>query len=286
MAERRDRTYEDLLKLGEQELEKVGIQEAKSDSWYLFSHVTNMDRAAYYLHNKEEVSQEIEKAYLSLLEQRKERIPVAYILKNMEFMGISFYVNENVLIPNQDTEVLVEEALKISAGREILDLCTGTGCIAISLRLLGKPKSVTASDISPLALKVAKKNVSEILGEGEKEVTLVESDGFHNIQGRFDLIVSNPPYIRTEMIETLEPEVKKYEPRLALDGGEDGLDFYRKIAENSPDYLQKGGYLLCEIGYDQGQKVSELLEKEGFSEIRVVKDFSQNDRVVIGQWNK
>lgn len=286
MRESKKNSYEILLKLGEEELQKAGIQEAKLDAWYLFSHVTKMSRITYYLHCKEEVSEEIEAAYLDLLDRRKGRMPVAYLLESMEFMGLSFFVNEDVLIPNQDTEILVEEALKQSEGKEILDLCTGSGCIAISLALLGNPKFVTAVDISKSALEVARRNVLELLGKQEDMVTLIESDGFQKVDGRFDLIVSNPPYIPTDVIETLEPEVRVHEPKLALDGGQDGLDFYKWIVEEAPFYLRKGSHLLCEIGHDQGRKVSDLLTQRGFIEVKVVKDFSQNDRVVMGKWNE
>lgn len=194
-------------------------------------------------------------------------------------MGLSFYVNEHVLIPRQDTEILVEETAKfLRDGMQFLDLCTGSGCILLSLLHLKHGVEGTGVDLSPEALKVAKKN-RERLGA---KAALIQSDLFDKIESAFDVIVSNPPYIKRAEIETLMDEVRLHEPYMALDGHEDGLYFYRKIAEEAPKYLRAGGGLFLEIGCDQGACVAELLRQQGFADVKVVKDLAGLDRVVEG----
>ena len=198
-------------------------------------------------------------------------------------MGLTFKVNEHVLIPRQDTEVLVEEALNyVRSGMDILDVCTGSGCILLSVLKLGEKKCRgilhgTGVDLSREALQVAEENAGRL----HVEATFLHSDLFAEVQGQYDMILSNPPYIEKAVVETLEEEVRIHEPRMALDGGEDGLDFYRKITAESVQYLRKGGRLLFEIGYDQGEAVSALM-KEHFAEVRVIQDLAGLDRVVSG----
>lgn len=275
------RSYKNLVSEGERQLSSAGIKEAKLDSWYLFNYLTGVDRTAYFLHEDREVEKEISDRFFSLIEKRMKRIPIAYLTGTRGFMGLDFRVNEHVLIPEQDTELLVEEALKFSEGKDVLDLCTGSGCIAIALTKLGKPKSVLGSDISEEALKVASSNVSILEEEERTLIRFIKGDMFEKVSGVFDLILSNPPYIETEVIDSLEPEVSVYEPRLALDGDEDGLKFYRQIAKEAPKYLKQGGKLLLEIGSNQAEAVTALLSLQGFQNIRVRKDLAGLDRVII-----
>ena len=208
-----------------------------------------------------------------------EGVPVQYLVNEQEFYGQKFYVNENVLIPQPDTELLVEEALNIiKDGEKVLDLCTGSGAIGVTIAC--KTKAIVyASDVSKEALEVAKIN-SERLANGK--VTLIESDLFEKIEGLFDVIVSNPPYIESDVIKTLSKEVQN-EPILALDGGEDGLFFYKKIIKDSLKFLKKDGYLLLEIGYNQKEDVKSIFHKNGYTEVYSKKDYSDNDRIVVGK---
>ena len=189
-----------------------------------------------------------------------------------------------MLVPRQDTEILVEEVMReLQDGMRVLDLCTGSGCILISLLHYSNGCTGVGTDISGEALTVARRNGAALLG-AEKEYAFLESDLFDRVEGRYDVIVSNPPYIRREEIDTLMPEVRDHEPRMALDGGVDGLDFYRRIVAGSPSYLTGGGRLYLEIGWDQGDAVQELLLRQGFREVNVVQDYAGLDRVVCGYW--
>lgn len=223
---------------------------------------------------------EQERKYLDLIQKRAMHIPLQHLTGRQEFMGYVFRINEHVLIPRQDTEILVEEALKyVQADMEILDLCTGSGCILLSILKMVPGLTGTGTDISEQALLVAEKNRAD-LGL-EKEAKFRKSDLFEQVEGRFDRILSNPPYIPSEVVDTLMEEVQRYEPRTALDGGEDGLYYYRKITEQSPAYLKPEGMLFFEIGYDQAEAVMELM-KQDFTNIHVVKDLAGLDRVVYG----
>lgn len=282
-------TLQHLLEEGTEKLLKAGVKEASLDSRHLLLKAFHTDMAHFLIDRNRELPHKdsIEEAvaqYRIMLEKRSERIPLQQITGIQEFMGLEFYVNKYVLIPRQDTETLVELVLKDYKGSKpvILDLCTGSGCIAISLAVLGGFDRVTAADISKEALKAAERNVRHLMEENP--ITLVESDLFASFgeTGRFDVIVSNPPYIPTKVIEGLQPEVRDYEPILALDGREDGLYFYRRLTLESGRYLKPGGSVYFEIGYDQGEAVSGLLKTAGFDEIRVVKDAAGRDRVVCG----
>ena len=273
-------TNGELLRLGTDALADRGILEAKTDAWILFSCVTGLSRAGYYLHSGEDALPEWQEAYWEKIEMRKRRVPVQQITGEQEFMGLPFSVNENVLIPRQDTEVLVEAVLPMAEGKRGLDLCTGTGCIAISLAVLGTPECCVGTDVSREALRVAEHNNRQ-LGGG---VSLIESDLFERVRGTFDLIVSNPPYIPPAVINGLEEEVREHEPRIALDGGEDGLDFYRRIVAEAGGFLSPGGILAFEIGHDQGGEVERYMEKAGYCPICRRKDYAGHDRVVIGEY--
>ena len=267
--------------LGRERLAAADVPEADLDAWYLLEWCTGVSRSHYLAYPEEAISPEQERQYREALAQREQRIPLQQITGEQEFMGLSFLVNEYVLIPRQDTEILVEETAKfLQDGMRYLDLCTGSGCILLSLKTLRPGAEGEGADLSPEALKVAGKN-RERLG---LEARLTESDLFDKIEGTFDVIVSNPPYIKREEIETLMDEVRLHEPYMALDGHEDGLYFYRKIAEEAPKHLRAGGGLFLEIGWDQGESVSELLRQQGFSDVKVVKDLAGLDRVVEGYY--
>lgn len=274
-----------ILKKGEALLLADGIEEAKLDAFYLLEHCFSMNRMEYLMHCMEEGNIEKEKEYFSLIEKRRKHIPLQQLTGEQAFMGYTFLVNEHVLIPRQDTETLVEELLPLAKGKRVLDMCTGSGCILISLALMAGIRTGVGADISREALKVAREN-AERLGAA-KAVTdglwFVETDLFDNIEGTFDLIVSNPPYIETGELAGLQPEVRLYEPMLALDGKEDGLYFYRRIIEKAGDYLALGGTLAFEIGYNQGKAVSELMLAAGYQEVQVKKDLPGLDRIVTGR---
>ncbi len=274
-------TLQEANKYGEELLQQAGIADATIDAWYLLEYVTGINRAMYFLNMQKQLSEAELEQYQAYLEQRKNHIPLQHITGVQEFMGMNFAVNEHVLIPRQDTEVLVEEALKVlQPEMQVLDMCTGSGCIIISLSKMGKIEG-TGVDISVEALDVAKKNNANL----DASVTWIQSDLFENVEERYDMIVSNPPYIRTAVIEELKEEVKFHDPYIALDGKEDGLYFYRKIVEESTKYLKDNGMLYFEIGHDQGQDVKNLMEEAGFSEVLIKKDLAGLDRVVFGRYN-
>ena len=272
-------TLREAWKLGKDRLTEAQVPDADLDAWYLLEWCTGVNRSHYLAWPEEAISPEQEEQYRQTLNQRERRIPLQQITGEQEFMGLSFYVNEHVLIPRQDTEVLVEETAKfLKDGMSFLDLCTGSGCILLSLLHLRAGAEGTGADLSPEALKVAAQNRERLGVKAE----LIESDLFDKIEGTFDVIVSNPPYLKREEIETLMDEVRLHEPYMALDGHEDGLYFYRKIAEEAPKYLRAGGGLFLEIGCDQGACVAELLRQQGFADVKVVKDLAGLDRVVEG----
>lgn len=272
-------TLREAWNLGKKRLTAAEVPDADLDAWYLLEWCTGVSRSHYLAYPDEIISHDQEEQYWASLVKRERRIPLQQITGEQEFMGLSFYVNEHVLIPRQDTEILVEETAKfLRDGMQFLDLCTGSGCILLSLLHLKPGVEGTGVDLSPEALKVAEKN-RERLGA---KAALIQSDLFDKIEGAFDVIVSNPPYIKRAEIETLMDEVRLHEPYMALDGHEDGLYFYRKIAEEAPKYLRAGGGLFLEIGCDQGACVAELLRQQGFADVKVVKDLAGLDRVVEG----
>ncbi len=273
-------TYREAVEFGTKCLTDAGVPDAALDAWYLLQMVCRIERSYYYVHGEEDITQDAQKEYEIAVQKRAEHIPLQYIIGEQEFMGLRFKVNSNVLIPRQDTETLVEQVLKIvKPGMKVLDLCTGSGCVLISVLKNAPELTGMGSDISKTALLVAKENAK--LHEVDAE--WVRSDLFDNITENFDVIMANPPYIPTGEILSLMPEVRDFEPENALDGGADGLDFYRKIAGQVKDYLNPGGYVYMEIGYDQGEAVSELMRNAGFTEVEVIKDLARNDRVVKGK---
>ena len=352
--------WADVLNYGKKILKNAGIVEADLDAWYLFEQSFGISRAQYFLCARENIVgstaqkmtaqeqtgnslesknaldcvelwlKEKLSAYENALKKRVARIPLQQIIGQQEFMGLSFFVNEHVLIPRQDTETLVELVLQEQKDKDIsiLDMCTGSGCIAVSLKKLGGYAHVEGADISEEALKVAKRNSEEILENNDVNndavnsrteqiqnctnltnnqnkqdnseermvsevrrvsqtgVTFRRSDMFSSFRGteQFNVIVSNPPYIPSAVIEELEPEVRDHEPRGALDGTADGLYFYRILAEECAKHLTPGGHVYFEIGYDQGMAVKELLDIHGFKDTRVIQDLAGKDRVVCGAW--
>jgi release factor glutamine methyltransferase len=273
-------TFKQALDKGIQILESENILDAKLDAWYLLSFVSGLTKAKYFLAQNDEIDELILYKYKDALLKRAQHIPLQHITGEQDFMGITFWVNEHVLIPRQDTETLVEETLKIvPAGSHILDLCTGSGCVILSLVALGQGLSGVGVDVSEEALAVARENGARLVG---RKVDFIKGDLWQPVRGKFNVIVSNPPYIPTKDIEELTPEVKDHEPRLALDGTEDGLFFYREITTHASKYLNDGGWLLVEIGYDQGLDVAQLFKEAGFKDVEVVKDLPGNDRVVKG----
>ena len=273
-------TYREAIDLGEKILKEAGVVDAKNDAWLLLTMVCKIDRTYYFVHMDEEIDTESMLEFKSVLKKRSERIPLQYITGEQEFMGLNFKVNSNVLVPRQDTECLVEEALKyIRPGMKVLDMCTGSGCIIVSIMKNVANVEGYGADISKQALLVAKENALN----NHVPVTFERSDLFENITGKYDVIVSNPPYIRTNEIQGLMPEVSLFEPVEALDGKEDGLFFYRKMVKESKNYLNPNGIILFEIGCDQGADVSNMLIYAGYRNVRVIKDLARNDRGVIGE---
>lgn len=273
--------YSDVYKNASIRLKEAGVPEYQLDARLLLEYVCGTDYNTLLVHDDRAVSCDEEKKYNDLIEKRASRIPLAYIVGYQEFMGLTFTVNENVLVPNQDTETLAEEALReLSDGMRFMDLCTGSGCIALSILNYTNDTSCVMTDISDKAIEVATGN-RDRLGLKDR-ATIVKTDLFPQEGEKFDMIVSNPPYIRTDVIDTLPPEVGKGEPYIALDGGGDGLVFYRRIIENAPNWLYTSGWLMMEIGYDQGDAVAGLMKDGGFHEVEVIKDLGGNDRVVRG----
>ena len=279
-------TAQEWLRKAADSLRAAGIADADSDAWILFSHVTGMSRMDYSLDRNRSLDEDGVRRLEILLDKRKQRIPVQQLTGEAWFMGYSFRVNEHVLIPRMDTETLVEAVLirlaRVPAAedgaRRVLDMCTGSGCILLSLLKEVSELSGTGADISEEALKVARENAARL----DCEAQFIKSDLWENIEGTYQIIVSNPPYIVREVISTLDEEVKDHEPMLALDGGEDGLDFYRKIIADAHRFLAPKGLLAFEIGYDQGQALMELLKQAGYMNIEILTDLAGLDRVALG----
>ena len=272
---------------GIERLKEAGIEEAGLDAWYLLEYVTGINRATYFADSNQEMKDSHRSTYQTLISERETRIPLQHLTGVQEFMGLEFRVNEHVLIPRQDTEILVETALeKINTKKplRVLDMCTGSGCILLSVLSYGRKKCEITGvgvDVSDKALQVAKENARILQVDAE----WIESDLFSGVSEKFDMILSNPPYIPSAVIKTLQPEVREHDPLLALDGKEDGLYFYRKIIEESRNYLQPGGWLIFEIGAEQGEAVSSYLKQNGFVQVAVKKDLTGLDRVVCGVYD-
>lgn len=273
--------YARLYEAGCKKLSQAEITEAELDARLLLEYVCGSDHNTLLAHGSMEVDDEKKSLYMSLIDKRADRIPLAYIIGSQDFMGLDFNVSEKVLIPNQDTETLVEEALtELCDGMHFMDLCTGSGCIALSLLHYSNDTSCRATDISGEALDIASGNALR-LGLQER-IIFEKADLFPEKNEKFDIIVSNPPYIKTDVIESLAPEVRNHEPRIALDGRTDGLYFIRRILEKAGEYLYESGWLFMEIGFDQGAEVSSMMSESGFRDVSIVKDLGGMDRVVRG----
>ncbi len=302
-----NQNYETVYGWGMEQLRQEENAEAELDARLLLEYVCGTDRNTLLAHGERPVTAQEYEDYVNLISARKTHIPLQYLTGVQEFMGLKFYVNQSVLIPRQDTEILVEEVMRrMHDGMRILDMCTGSGCILLSLLFYSNDCTGVGVDISEDALQTARRNAEEIRGKKEEEgktfrAAFLQGDlfdalnrgsesaaeqagdeGFQAMTEQFDLIVSNPPYIKRDVIDTLMPEVKDHEPLLALDGKEDGLYFYREILKQAGKYLICGGGLFFEIGYDQGKAVRELMETAGFVEVEVIQDFAGLDRVVCG----
>lgn len=271
--------YQEIYRQGMTALEKAGIAEAALDARLLLEEVCGTDRTTLYAHGEKELTEAEKTQYMQWIQDRADRVPLQHILGKTEFMGLDFLVNEHVLCPRPDTEVLVEEVLKhLHDGMRILDIGTGSGCILLSLLHYSNDCQGVGADISKEALQIAREN-GRRLGE---QADFIESDLFEKVAGKFEIIVSNPPYIRRDELAGLMPEVRDHEPGKALDGGVDGLFFYREITKKAKAHLPGGGMLFYEIGCEQGSAVKKIMEDSGFREVEIVKDFSGLDRVVFG----
>lgn len=257
-------TLKEALAKAVDKLQQMEVPDADIDAWYLLSYVTGLDRAAFFLHGDEPMAEPDMIRYRDLVTKRGERIPLQHLTGEQEFMGLDFHVNEHVLIPRQDTECLVERVLPYVDGKRVLDVCTGSGCIAIAIAKLGKPFIVHGVDISEEALAVARQNATEL----NASVELFAGDLMTRMDGQYDVIVSNPPYISPSVIEGLMPEVRLHEPMLALDGGQDGLEFYRRIAGQAVTRLAPNGRLFLEIGCEQAAAVAEILQNRDIGKCR------------------
>ena len=280
-------TLKQLYKVGTVKLAEEGIEEFSLDAWYLLEYVTGVSKAMYFAEPERAVSEENADRYMDCIRRRAAHIPLQHITGEQEFMGYPFCVNEHVLIPRQDTEVLVEEAIQVMRPKmKVLDMCTGSGCIVLSILKMCREKYYMTdlqgigADVSEEALKVAREN-GRRLGV---PVTWIQSDLFAKIpeEEKYDVIVSNPPYIETAVIDTLQEEVRLHDPYIALDGKEDGLYFYRRIISEAGKYLKTQGKLMFEIGCDQAEAVEELMKNAGYEQITVKKDLAGLDRVVYG----
>ncbi|MDO4304796.1 MAG: peptide chain release factor N(5)-glutamine methyltransferase [Bacillota bacterium] len=271
--------YQEVYRWGASQLAEAGIEEASLDARLLLEEICGTDRNFLLVHGKEQVSGEKYEDYVKYIALRKSHIPLQQIVGYQEFMGLKFKVTPDVLIPRQDTEILVEEVMRyLHDGMHILDMCTGSGCILLSLLRYSNDCAGTGCDISQKALEVAREN-ADALG---LKASFVQSDLFETVNDKYEFIVSNPPYIPTDVIPALMEEVKNHEPLTALDGREDGLYFYRRIVKEAKEHLYPGGMLFFEIGWDQAQAVSALMEEAGYQEVTVCKDLAGLDRVVHG----
>ena len=278
-------SYRELLDFGKKYLRERKVENSDLDAWLLMEYVCKISRSWYFIHEEDKVTDQENRDYREQIRNRGEHIPLQQLTHEAYFYGMKFYVDENVLAPRPDTETLVEEVLKeLPADQElkILDMCTGSGCILLSILANRKKARGTGADLSEKALAVAKRNGQNCQAKAQ----WICSDLFEKIKGKYDAIVSNPPYIRTSVIQGLMEEVRLHEPYMALDGHEDGLCFYRKILDQAGEHLKPGGLLAFEIGYDQGEEVSSLMEEKGYIQVRTVKDLAGLDRVVTGRKNQ
>lgn len=278
-------TQYQLVTAGKEKLNEHNVPDADIDAELLWLFVSKQDKMAYIMNRQEDVTETIRSSYEALIDKRSKRIPLQYITGIQCFMGYDFETTPDVLIPRFDTEVLVEQANRLiqdihSDKMSVLDMCCGSGCIGLSVALMNQNIHIDLCDISDSAIALTTKNAKRL---EVSDYTVIKSDLFDKIDKRYDMILSNPPYIESKVIDGLMPEVRDHEPRLALDGDADGLKFYKAITENAESYLNEKGYILFEIGNHQAHDVQQLLVDKHFEDVRVVKDLAENDRVVIGR---
>lgn len=272
-------TWREALEQGVQRLTESGIDLPETECRLILCDLSGMTLGDFLIRQREQMPPDQHNAFCEIIDKRCRHIPLQHITGRAYFYGYEFKVSPDVLVPRPETELLVEEALKyLSDGetKQVLDLCTGSGCIACTLSLERQQLSVDASDISEAALRIAKENADRLYAK----VRFIQSDLLDDIPTLYDLIVSNPPYIRTKDIDALMPEVRDHDPVSALDGGEDGLVFYKRIAADAKQYLKPNGILMMEIGADQSEDVSDVLAKNGWTEITVIQDYNGLDRIV------
>ncbi len=273
----------ELLSEGEDILKGAKKLSARNDALLLLSFLLNMDRGKMFMAFEDEASESLIERYREVIQKRSSGIPLQHITEQADFMGLTFKVTPEVLIPRSETELLVEEALKlISPNMKVLELCTGSGCVALSILKLFKSLSMTGVDISEGALYVAKENAKNLevaMGKEAGEIDFLHGDLFEPVEGCYDLIIVNPPYIKSGDIVDLMEEVREHDPVIALDGGPDGLYFYRRLFYEAKDYMSDQGYLLLEIGQDQGDEIRNLAA-ESYQNIKLIKDYNQLDRIV------
>ena len=281
-------TVRELLASAAEKLRKAGIEEPDQDAFYLLSEICGVTRNDLLLDGLRSVSEKMQERDLDAIEKRAAHIPCQYITGRAYFMDHVFSVNENVLIPRQDTEVLVEEVLKEAGiGAEVMDICTGSGCIAVSVKAARADVKISAIDISEDALSVAEENAGKILGSRDK-ISFICSDLLDRVDAdkKFDIIVSNPPYVSEDEYRALAPEIREHEPDLALLAGPDGMDIYVRLIPRSAGHLKDNGWLMLEIGSSQGEAVSNLMKSCGFDDVTIIKDLAGLDRVVRGRYRE
>lgn len=277
------------LKLGIEILGKREYTNANLEVRLILARLLNVDKSYIYAHEDKEISPSLEAEFINIMKERAKGYPIQYILKEKEFMGLDFYIEEGVLIPRPDTEILVEYIIEYihenhrNEKINILDLGIGSGAIGLSIAHFCKEAFVFATDISDHAIKVSNINRNRFELDNVRILKGNLFEPVSNMKNSFQIILSNPPYIESKEIGRLQPEVKDYEPMLALDGGEDGLIYYRDISKNAKDFLKSGGLLIYEIGYNQGDEVSAIMDKEGYKDIKVLKDLQGLNRVVLGR---
>ncbi|WP_041721304.1 peptide chain release factor N(5)-glutamine methyltransferase [Alkaliphilus metalliredigens] len=283
----------DLLKEATAVLKEIDVDTPQLDAEVILCHLLKTERIQLHIYPERKVDEEVQEQFWEGIQKRKKRMPVQYIVGTQEFMGLDFRVESGVLIPRADTEILVESVLGLyevhynNEAVALMDIGTGSGAIAISLARFIERSKIYAIDLSEKALEIAENNGRT--NEVQHKISFFYGSLFeplkgYDLEGTFQFVISNPPYIPPDVVEELSPQVKDYEPRMALEGGADGLDFYREIVEKAPQYLQMKGWLCFEIGYDQGEQVKGLMETRGFSRVEVIRDLAGLDRVVIGQW--
>lgn len=270
-----------IKKLLEKGAEALRNESASIDAMLLLCNAINKEKSYLYTHLEENVSLDSENEFLKNIIKRKNNMPIGYILNEKYFFGYKFFIKEGVLIPRDDTEILLEKSIELKNKKRFLDMCCGSGCIGITYGLENTNSTGVMCDISDTALEVSEANVSSY--NLNKRIEVIKSDLFMSVKGKYDLIMSNPPYIKKDDIQVLMDDVKDYEPHMALDGGSSGYDFYEKISKIGYDFLEIGGHLIFELGINQANTVVQILEKNKYKNIKIYKDYGNIDRVIVSK---